>query len=107
VIFIGINKLIAKSLEENINDNNQLIYPCQIVNRFECPYYYKKGKNGICSRNCIAVARKGTSKIHLDSKQDLYHALTDKERQIKYLNRHFTMYYAIKIHLKKNPTKSL
>jgi hypothetical protein len=41
-IFIGINKLIAKSLEEDTNDN-QSIYPCQIVNRFECPY--EKGKS--------------------------------------------------------------
>ena len=41
-IFIGINRLVAKGLEEN--KNNPIQYPCPIANRFECPYNYEKGK---------------------------------------------------------------
>ena len=49
-IFIGINKVIAKALEdENNNKGNSsnssstpTIYPCKVSNRFECPY--EKGK---------------------------------------------------------------
>jgi hypothetical protein len=37
-IYIGINKVIAKGLE----DTTFPLYPCKIQNRFECPY--EKGK---------------------------------------------------------------
>lgn len=45
-IFIGINKLVAKGLEDNKYDikNNPIRYPCHVQNRFECPYDYEKGK---------------------------------------------------------------
>jgi hypothetical protein len=44
-IFIGINKLVAKDLEEDQyeNKNNPKPYPCPVANRFECPY--ERGKS--------------------------------------------------------------
>ena len=41
-IFIGINRLAAKGLEDNESKSNPVFYPCHVVNRFECPY--EKGK---------------------------------------------------------------
>ena len=38
-IFIGINRLVAKGLDEN--KNNPLQHPCPVANRFECPYEKK------------------------------------------------------------------
>ena len=35
-IFIGINRLVAKGLIDGKQDPPQ--YPCEIVNRFQCPY---------------------------------------------------------------------
>ncbi len=45
-IFIGINRLVAKGLEKDKdNDKNTPIqYPCPVANRFECPYDHEKGK---------------------------------------------------------------
>lgn len=45
-IYFGINKVMAKGLEYNDNNNNsadQLLYPCKI-HRFECPYEKEKRK---------------------------------------------------------------
>jgi hypothetical protein len=42
-IFIGINRLVAKGLEEDESKNNPIPFPCHVVNRFECPY--EKGKS--------------------------------------------------------------
>ena len=43
-IFIGINRLVAKGLEDDKDESQKNIiqYPCSIVDRFECPY--EKGK---------------------------------------------------------------
>ena len=43
-IFIGINRLVAKGLGDNKDDNknNPIQYPCHVENRFDCPY--EKGK---------------------------------------------------------------
>ena len=92
-IFIGINKLVAKGVEEN--KNNPIPYPCPIVNRFECPYNYEKGKlsdlgfdiedlfslanMAFAVEIALAVARKDTSHVQIKNKQDLYHALTNRE----------------------------
>ena len=41
-IFLGINKVIARAIDkENIDNNTSSIYPCKILNRFECPYEKK------------------------------------------------------------------
>jgi len=106
-IFIGINKLIAKSVEEGSSrsSSHPSIYPCKIVNRFECPYNYEKEKESSVNTKfevedlfelekmvyaveiALAVARKDTSKIQLKNKQDLYHALTDRETLYKILEQ--------------------
>ena len=55
-IFVGINRLVAKGLEDNKDDNknNPIQYPCSVENRFECPYEVGKGSDArltlkICS----------------------------------------------------------
>jgi hypothetical protein len=42
-IFLGINKVIAMAIDkdENIDNNTSSIYPCKVLNRFECPYEKK------------------------------------------------------------------
>ncbi len=94
-IFIGINRLVAKGLEDNKADKNNysILYPCHVENRFECPY--EKGKGSDAKFNvedlfeldnmafvveiALAVARKDTSVIQIKNKQDLYHVLTNRE----------------------------
>jgi hypothetical protein len=44
-IFIGINRLVAKGLEQDENKNNPIPYPCHVVNRFECRYERGKSPN--------------------------------------------------------------
>ena len=46
-IFIGINRLVAKGLEDIKTDkmNNPIHYPCHIENRFECPYEKGEGSD--------------------------------------------------------------
>jgi hypothetical protein len=52
-IFIGINKVIAMALEreekkiDSSNTTNSIIYPCKILNRFQCPYDKNDDNNGI------------------------------------------------------------
>jgi hypothetical protein len=43
-VFIGINRLVAKGLQKDENQDNPIGYPCPVVNRFECPYDCDKGK---------------------------------------------------------------
>ena len=43
-IFIGINRLVIKGLQKNENQTMPIEYPCDTVNRFECPYV-EKGKS--------------------------------------------------------------
>jgi hypothetical protein len=96
-IFIGINRLVAKGLlEENKDSNNSPPeYPCQVVNRFECPYDCKNGKSSnarfvvedlfdlsstaFAVEIALAVARKDTSSVQIKNKQDLYQVLTNRE----------------------------
>jgi hypothetical protein len=96
-IFIGINRLVAKGLEDNKNDNknNPIQYPCHIENKFECPYDYEKEKGPEATFNVkdlfelakmafaveisLALARKETSAIHIKNNQELYQALTNRE----------------------------
>jgi hypothetical protein len=47
-IFLGINKVIARAIEqENNNISSSTIYPCPILNRYECPFDKKKSNNNI------------------------------------------------------------
>jgi hypothetical protein len=43
-IYVGINKIMAKGLEDSSNSADQPLYPCKIQNRFECPYEKEKRK---------------------------------------------------------------
>jgi len=37
-IFIGINRLVSKGLIDGKLEKIEIQYPCQVVNRFQCPY---------------------------------------------------------------------
>jgi hypothetical protein len=96
-IFIGINRLIARGLEEDESKNkhNPILYPCAVENRFECPYDCKKGKTSntkfdvddlfelanmaFAVEIALAKARKEDAMIRIKSKEDLLHALTETE----------------------------
>jgi hypothetical protein len=95
-IFIGINRLVAKGLEDDKDDkkNNPMLYPCHVENRFECPYEKEKGANArfnvedlfemadmaFAVEIALAVARKDTSSVQIRNKQDLYQTLTNREK---------------------------
>jgi hypothetical protein len=94
-IFIGINRLVAKGLEEDRDENksNPISYPCHVINRFECPYEKGKGSDSrfnvedlfdlanmaFAVEIALAVARKDSSTVQIKSKQDLYQVLTNRE----------------------------
>jgi hypothetical protein len=96
-IFIGINRLVAKGLQKNENQNqtNPIEYPCSVVNRFDCPYDCEKAKlsntkfdvedlfelanMAFAVEIALAVAKKETSTVRIKNKQDLYRALTNRE----------------------------
>jgi hypothetical protein len=102
-IFIGINRLVAKGLEDDKADkkNNSMLYPCHVENRFECPY--EKGKGSDARLNvedlfdiaemafaveiALAVARNDSSAVQIKNKQDLYQVLTNRERFDMVLNQ--------------------
>ena len=46
-IFVGINKVIARAIEQENNNisSSTTIYPCPILNRYECPFDKKKSNN--------------------------------------------------------------
>ena len=37
-IFIGINRSVSKGLFDGKLEKIEIQYPCQVVNRFQCPY---------------------------------------------------------------------
>lgn len=101
-IFIGIPRLISKGLGLKSTE-----YPCQVVNRFRCPYERTKEEENHVSTNphfdvedlfrlrkmafvveiALAKARKDDSKIQIKDKQDLFDALTDQETFTKILEQ--------------------
>ena len=92
-IFIGINRLVVKGLEDNGNQSNPILYPCPVANKFECPYDKGKSSNArfdveglfevakmaFAVEIALAAARKDTSAIQIKNKQDLYQVLTHQE----------------------------
>jgi hypothetical protein len=98
---IGINRLAAKGLEvenDGKNNNNSVQYPCSVVNRFECPYEKDNVSSSVNTKKkfnvedlfelekmafgvefALAAAMKDNSKVQIKDKQELYHALTDRE----------------------------
>jgi hypothetical protein len=106
-IFIGINRLVAKGLTNGKQDPLQ--YPCEVVNRFQCPYErtnFKIEENpGAGNSNfnvedlfrlermsfmveiSLAKARKVDSRIRVRNKEELLYALTDKKTLTKILEQ--------------------
>jgi hypothetical protein len=44
-IFLGINKVISRAIEQENNNISSTIYPCPILNRYACPFDKKKSNN--------------------------------------------------------------
>ena len=106
-IFIGINRLVSKQLIDGKRDPPQ--YPCQVVNRFQCPYERTNAKRddvpGALNSNfnvedlfslermafaieiALAKARKEDSRFRIRDKEELLHALKDKETFAKMLKQ--------------------
>jgi hypothetical protein len=96
-IFIGINKVMSRALDSDGNSSS--IYPCPILNRYECPYEKKKSNDKDLDANylfslseiafavelALAKAEGEQSKVRIRSVEDAYHALTDKETLEKIL----------------------
>jgi hypothetical protein len=102
-IFIGINRLVAKGLNDGTLQGDGIQYPCQVVNRFQCPFERNAASRTDTSFNVddlfrlyklafvvemsFAKARKDDSRIRIKNKQELLHALTDKETFDKILKQ--------------------
>jgi hypothetical protein len=105
-IFIGINRLVSKGLIDRKQD--PVRYPCKVVNRFQCPYeraninghddgvmnssfdvedLFKLHKMAFAIEISLAKARKEDSKIRIRSKEELLHALKDKNILAKILEQ--------------------
>jgi hypothetical protein len=107
-IFIGINRLVSKRLANGKHDPPQ--YPCEVVNRFQCPYertsvksdddvseslnsnfdvedLFKLKEMAFAVEISLAKARKDDSKIRIRNKEELLRALTDKEILAKILEQ--------------------
>lgn len=108
-IFIGINRLVSKGLTNGEQEIEPIQYPCQVVNRFQCPYerINIKGDDDLGAMNSnfdvedlfrlhkmafaveisLAKARKEDSKIRIKNKEELLQALTDKDTFVKILDQ--------------------
>lgn len=101
-IFIGINRLVAKGLNNGALQGNGIQYPCQVVNRFQCPFerqgnekeipfdvddLFRLHKLAFATELSLAKARKDDSKIRIMSKEELFHALIDKDTFDKILGQ--------------------
>lgn len=99
---------IAKGLNNDLQERGKVEYPCQVVNRFQCPYERtnnKKNDSGATNPRfevedlftlqhvafviemALAKARKDDSKIQIRDKQDLLHTLTDRDTFVKILEQ--------------------
>ncbi len=105
-IYIGINRLVSKGLGNQEKDPIQ--YPCQVVNRFQCPYertnnigddvaapgsdfnvddLFRLRRMASIVEIALAKARKDDSKIQIKGKQDLYYAVTNRDTVTKILEQ--------------------
>jgi hypothetical protein len=103
-IFIGINKVISRALDID----GVPVYPCQVLNRFECPYDKNISRDvveeGITDKPdvdylfhlselafavefALAKAREEDSVFCIKSAEDVYKVLTDKETLGKVLDQ--------------------
>jgi hypothetical protein len=107
-IFIGINRLVAKGLTIGEPEKDPIQYPCQVVNRFQCPYerintkeedvantnsyfdvedLFRLHRMAFAVEIALAKAIKNDSKIQIKDKGDLFHALTDRDTFTKILQQ--------------------
>jgi hypothetical protein len=101
-IFIGINRLVAKGLNNGALQGDGIQYPCQVVNRFQCPLERNaSGKDTLsdvddlfrlytlafAAEISLAKARKDDSEIRIRNKEELFQALTDNEIFSKILDQ--------------------
>lgn len=103
-IFIGINRLIAKGLNIDSQEREEAEYPCQVVNRFRCPYerintkkqahpyfdvddLFKLQKMAFIVKIALAKARKEDSMFQIRDKKDLLNALTNRNILTKILQQ--------------------
>jgi hypothetical protein len=106
-ILIGINRLVAKGLTGG-EATEPIQYPCQVVNRFHCPFVrtnaegddvevanskvnvddlFRLHKMAFLVEIALAKARKEDSNIQIRDKQELLHALTDRDTFMKILQQ--------------------
>jgi hypothetical protein len=94
-IFIGMNKVISRALDRDRGGTS--IYPCNVLNRFACPYDKKNINNAMDGKKpdvdylfhlseiafvvefALAKAREEDSVFCIKSAEDVYKVLTDKE----------------------------
>ena len=103
-IFIGINRLVSKGLIDGGQQGQYIRYPCQVVNRFQCPHertnanravnstfdvedLFKLAKMAFAVEISLAIAEKEDSRIRVRDKEELFDALTDKETLTKILEQ--------------------
>lgn len=99
-IFIGINRLVSKGLKNGTLQGDEIQYPCQVVNRFQCPFernvgrkdmsfdvddLFKLHKLAFAVEISLSKARKDDSEIRITNKEGLLYALTDRETFAKIL----------------------
>ena len=98
---------IVVNYQPTATTNNNIQYPCPIVNRFECPYekdkqvsknkdtdfdvndLFELEKMAFAVEVAFAKTEDHASKIHLKNRQELYHALTDRETFSSILEQSF------------------
>ena len=118
-IFIGINRLVSKGLTNGQQQRDLVQYPCQVVNRFQCPYevnndqdkmfyvddLFRLHKMAFAVEISFAKARKEDSRLRVRNKEELFHALTNKETLAKILEQGTEAYEVsedIRIYLAEN-----
>lgn len=89
-IFIGINRLVVEGLNNGTLQGDGIQYPCQVVNRFQCPFVddlFRLYKLAFAAEISLAKVRKDDSEIRIKNKKELLHALADKETFDKMLEQ--------------------
>jgi hypothetical protein len=62
-IFLGINKVIARAIEQENNISSSTIYLCPILNRYECPFDKEKGND---NNNKINKEKENSNLLDVD-----------------------------------------
>jgi hypothetical protein len=65
-IFLGLNKVIARAIEQENNTPSSTIYPCPILNRYECPFNKKKSNNNNNNNKINAEEKEDSNLLDVD-----------------------------------------